>query len=91
MAWKLKKEWEGKSIDTINIPLNDLTQKQIEGLNESVRESLFVKEQPKRKRRMWQLKSEYEGKILLPDLTEENVAVMEECLLSVLEKYCEKI
>ena len=40
---------------------------------------------------MWQLKSEYEGKIILPDLTEENVAVMEECLLSVLEKYCEKI
>ena len=51
MAWKLKKEWEGKSIDTINIPLNDLTQKQIEGLNESVRESLFVKEQPKKKKK----------------------------------------
>ena len=51
MAWKLKKEWEGKSVDNINIPLNDLTQKQIEGLNESVRESLFVKEQPKKKKK----------------------------------------
>ena len=49
MAWKLKKEWEGKSIDTIRIPLNDLTQKQIEGLNESVRDALFVKEKPKKK------------------------------------------
>ena len=51
MAWKLKKEWEGKSVDNINIPLNDLTQKQIERLNESVRESLFVKEQPKKKKK----------------------------------------
>ena len=49
MAWKLKKEWEGKSIDTINIPLNDLTQKQIERLNESVRDALFVKENKKKK------------------------------------------
>ena len=50
MAWKLKKEWEGKSIDTINIPLNDLTQKQIAGLNESVRDRLFVKETKKKKK-----------------------------------------
>jgi len=49
MAWKLKKEWEGKSIDSINIPLNDLTQKQIAGLNESVRDALFVKETKKKK------------------------------------------
>ena len=49
MAWKLKKEWEGKSIDTISIPLNDLTQKQIAGLNESVRDALFVKETKKKK------------------------------------------
>ena len=49
MAWKLKKEWEGKSIDTIRIPLNELTQKQILALNESIRNSIFVKEQPKKK------------------------------------------
>ncbi len=49
MTWKLKKEWEGKSIDTIRIPLNDLSQKQIGRLNESVRDALFVKEKPKKK------------------------------------------
>mgnify|MGYP003154025242 FL=1 len=49
MAWKLKKEWEGKSIDSINIPLNDLTQKQIASLRESVRDTLFVKETKKKK------------------------------------------
>ena len=50
MAWKLKKEWEGKSIDNINIPLDDLTQKQISGLNESVRNSLFIEDKPKKKK-----------------------------------------
>ena len=51
MAWKLKKEWEGKSIDSLNIPLDDLTQNQIEGLNESVRDALFVKQQPTKKKK----------------------------------------
>ena len=50
MAWKLKKEWEGKRIDTLNIPLDELTQTQIEKLNESVRNALFEKEQPKKKK-----------------------------------------
>jgi hypothetical protein len=50
MAWKLKKEWEGKRIDSIRIPLEDLSQKQIENLNESVRSNLFEKEQPKKKK-----------------------------------------
>lgn len=50
MAWKLKKEWEGKSIDSINIPLNDLTQKQIASLRESVRDRLYVEEKPKKKK-----------------------------------------
>ena len=49
MAWKLKKEWEGKSIDSLNIPLNDLTQKQILGLRENVRNNLFIQEKPKKK------------------------------------------
>ena len=51
MAWKLKKEWEGKSIDNINIPLDDLTQKQISGLNESVRNALFIEDKPKKKKK----------------------------------------
>tara|TARA_R110002020_G_scaffold385689_1_gene596594 strand:+ start:621 stop:782 length:162 start_codon:yes stop_codon:yes gene_type:complete len=50
MAWKLKKEWEGKRLDSIRIPLEDLSQKQIENLNESVRSNLFVKEEPKKKK-----------------------------------------
>ena len=50
MAWKVKKEWEGKSIDSIRIPLNELSQKQIAGLNESIRNSLFVNEKPKKKK-----------------------------------------
>tara|TARA_R100000750_G_C2327391_1_gene88756 strand:+ start:629 stop:802 length:174 start_codon:yes stop_codon:yes gene_type:complete len=49
MVYILKKEWEGKSIDSIRIPLDDLTQKQIQGLNESVRNNLFVEEKPKKK------------------------------------------
>ena len=50
MAWKLKKEWEGKSIDSIRIPLNDLTQKQIEGLREHIRNNLFIQDKPKKKK-----------------------------------------
>ncbi len=50
MAWKLKKEWEGKSIDSIRTPLDDLTQKQIQGLIESVRNNLFIQEKPKKKK-----------------------------------------
>ena len=49
MAWKLKKQWEGKSIDSIKIPLDDLSQKQILSLNESIRNKLFVEEKPKKK------------------------------------------
>ena len=42
MAWKLKKEWEGKTLDNLKVPLDDLTQKQIEGLREGVRNKLFI-------------------------------------------------
>jgi hypothetical protein len=51
MVWKLKKEWEGKSIDSLRIPLNDLTQNQIEALNEGVRNNLFVEDKPKKKKK----------------------------------------
>tara|TARA_R100001244_G_C5153614_1_gene130079 strand:- start:301 stop:477 length:177 start_codon:yes stop_codon:yes gene_type:complete len=49
MVYILKKEWEGKSIDSIRIPLNDLTQKQIQGLRERLRNNLFIQEKPKKK------------------------------------------
>ena len=49
MTWKLKKEWEGKSIDSINIPLDDLSQSQIEQLGNNVRNNLFIKDKKKKK------------------------------------------
>jgi len=57
MAYKLKKEWEGKSIDSIKIPLDDLTQKQILSLNESVRNALFIEDKPKKKIKKYGLDS----------------------------------
>ena len=51
MAWKLKKEWEGKSIDSINLPLDDLTQPQIAKLREDVRNRLFIEDKPKKKKK----------------------------------------
>tara|TARA_R100001594_G_scaffold96705_1_gene130922 strand:+ start:2202 stop:2378 length:177 start_codon:yes stop_codon:yes gene_type:complete len=50
MAYKLKKEWEGKSIDSIRTPLDELTQAQILKLNESVRNALFIEDKPKKKK-----------------------------------------
>ena len=55
MAWKLKKEWGGKTLDNLKVPLDDLTQKQIQGLRESVRNNLFIQDKPKKK------KNELEG------------------------------
>ena len=51
MSWKLKQEWQGKGIDSINIPLDDLTQKQIKGLREDVRDRLFIEDKPKKKKK----------------------------------------
>ena len=51
MAWKLKKEWEGKSIDSIRIPLDDLSQPQIAKLREDVRNNLFIEDKPKKKKK----------------------------------------
>ena len=51
MAWKLKKKWENKQIDSINIPLNELTQKQILALRVGIRNNLFIEEKPKKKKK----------------------------------------
>tara|TARA_R100001460_G_scaffold39304_4_gene74093 strand:- start:1566 stop:1733 length:168 start_codon:yes stop_codon:yes gene_type:complete len=55
MAWKLKKEWEGKTLDALKTPLDELTQKQIKGLKEHIRNNLFIEDKPKKK------KNELEG------------------------------
>ena len=47
----LKKEWEGKSIDSIKLPLDDLSQPQIENLRENVRNNLFIEDKPKKKKK----------------------------------------
>tara|TARA_R110001592_G_scaffold7266_1_gene40878 strand:- start:442 stop:615 length:174 start_codon:yes stop_codon:yes gene_type:complete len=57
MAWKIRKEFEGKTIESINKPLNELTQMQIERLNERVRDTLFIKETPKKKKKDVAIKS----------------------------------
>ena len=51
MAWKVKKEYEGKSVPNCTYPLNDLTQKQINGLRERIRNNLFEQEKPKKKKK----------------------------------------
>jgi hypothetical protein len=44
MAWKVKKEYEGKSVPNFNTPLNELSQKFIKGLPENVRNGYFEQE-----------------------------------------------
>ncbi len=52
MAYKLKKEWQGKSIDSLNIPLDELTQRQILKISETLRNAYFEQEvaKPKKKK-----------------------------------------
>tara|TARA_R110002096_G_scaffold136038_2_gene288309 strand:- start:882 stop:1004 length:123 start_codon:yes stop_codon:yes gene_type:complete len=40
---------------------------------------------------MWQLKDKYKEKVLLFELTEDNIKIMEKYALETLEKYCIKI
>lgn len=49
MAWKVKKDYEGKTVPNFNIPLEDLSQKFIRGLSESVRNGYFYEEVTKKK------------------------------------------
>ena len=52
MAWKVKKEYDGKTVPNFNIPLNDLSQKFIKGLSESVRNGYFEQDAPKPKKKV---------------------------------------
>ena len=49
MAWKVKKEYQGKSVPNFRIPLDELNQKIIKGLSESVRNGYFYEDKPKKK------------------------------------------
>jgi len=50
MAWKLKKEYENKTLDNLKVPLNELSQKQIKGLREHFRNKFFEQDKPKKKK-----------------------------------------
>jgi hypothetical protein len=51
MAWKLKKEWEGKSVAHIKVPLNELTPQQILSLSDASLDKYFIEDKPKKKKK----------------------------------------
>ena len=58
MAWKVKKEYQGKSVPNFRIPLDELNQKTIKGLSESVRNGYFEQDSPKPKKKKKEVKIE---------------------------------
>ena len=56
MAWKVKKEYQGKSVPNFRIPLDELNQKTIKGLSESVRNGYFEQDTPKPKKKQKEVK-----------------------------------
>jgi len=52
MAWKVKKEWQGKSPANVNYPLDELSQRQILKISETLRNAYFEQEvaKPKKKK-----------------------------------------
>ena len=58
MAWKGKKEWQGKSPANINYPLDELTQKQILKISDTLRKAYFEQDAPKPKKKKKEVKIE---------------------------------
>jgi hypothetical protein len=58
MAWKVKKEYQGKTVPNFRIPLDKLNQKTIKGLSESVRNGYFEQDNPKPKKKKKEVKIE---------------------------------
>jgi hypothetical protein len=52
MTWIVKKEYKGKTVPNCNYPLDELTQNQIKKLGESIRNSYFIEEKPKKKKKI---------------------------------------
>ena len=52
MAWKVKKDWIGKQPSNVNYPLEELTQKQINKLSNSLRNAYFEQEVAKPKKKV---------------------------------------
>tara|TARA_R100001163_G_C5059262_1_gene195929 strand:- start:601 stop:774 length:174 start_codon:yes stop_codon:yes gene_type:complete len=51
MTYIIKKKWDGISVTNIKKPLNELTQKEISKLNQTLRDRYFEKEKPKKKKK----------------------------------------
>ena len=52
MAWKVKKEWEGKQPANVNYPLDELTQDQIKKISDNLRNAYFEQDTPKPKKKV---------------------------------------
>tara|TARA_R100000773_G_C4171973_1_gene85291 strand:+ start:204 stop:374 length:171 start_codon:yes stop_codon:yes gene_type:complete len=50
MTWKLKKEFENYGLNGLKKPLNELSQKQIKGLKDKIRNKFFTQDKPKKKK-----------------------------------------
>lgn len=48
MSWILKKKMEGRTLNGMKKPLDELSQKEIKALKEGIRNSLFIEEKPKK-------------------------------------------
>jgi hypothetical protein len=51
MTWKLKKDWEGKSLEGMKLSLEELSQEQILKLSNKTRNMCFVEDKPKPKKK----------------------------------------
>jgi len=49
MAWKIKKEWKSYQDRRFDKKLEDLTQLEINKLNEALKNTWFIEEKPKKK------------------------------------------
>ena len=58
MAWKVKKEWEGKRPANVNYPLDELSQKQILKISETLRNAYFEQEVAKPKKKKVKIETE---------------------------------
>jgi hypothetical protein len=58
MAWKVKKEWQGKSPANVNYPLDELTQRQILKISETLRNAYFEQEVTKPKKKKVKIETE---------------------------------
>jgi len=58
MAWKVKKEWQGKRPANVKYPLDELTQRQILKISETLRNAYFEQEVAKPKKKKIKIETE---------------------------------